>query len=142
MRRITFHVASSELPQGFYAHRASGRYRDHRDSCCYPLPVFAQAREKARGASCLSNTKQINLAWQMYLQDYDETMVPMFNSLLLTAGVDQQWTAYMLYPYFKSWGMFVCPSQGHDNRGMSSPPVTRLRGGTTRCASRPTVTTS
>ncbi|MGC4045883.1 MAG: prepilin-type N-terminal cleavage/methylation domain-containing protein [Armatimonas sp.] len=82
------------------------------------FPVFAQAREKARGASCLSNTKQINLAWQMYLQDYDETMVPMFNSLLLTAGVDQQWTAYMLYPYFKSWGMFVCPSQGHDNRGV------------------------
>jgi len=37
------------------------------------FPVFAQAREKARQVSCLSNIKQINLGWQMYLQDYDET---------------------------------------------------------------------
>src|SRR5881275_376122 len=37
------------------------------------FPVFAQAREKARQVSCLSNIKQINLGWQMYMQDYDET---------------------------------------------------------------------
>jgi prepilin-type N-terminal cleavage/methylation domain-containing protein/prepilin-type processing-associated H-X9-DG protein len=37
------------------------------------FPVFAQAREKARQASCLSNLKQIGLAWMMYAQDYDET---------------------------------------------------------------------
>lgn len=36
------------------------------------FPVFAQAREKARQASCLSNMKQIGLAIQMYSQDYDE----------------------------------------------------------------------
>jgi len=38
------------------------------------FPVFAQAREKARMASCLSNLKQIGVATQMYAQDYDETM--------------------------------------------------------------------
>jgi prepilin-type N-terminal cleavage/methylation domain-containing protein len=37
------------------------------------FPVFAQAREKARAISCLSNLRQIGLATQMYLQDYDET---------------------------------------------------------------------
>lgn len=37
------------------------------------FPVFAQAREKARQASCLSNTKQMGLAHLMYSQDYDET---------------------------------------------------------------------
>src|SRR4051812_1089206 len=37
------------------------------------FPVFAQAREKARSAGCLSNQKQIALAWTMYAQDYDET---------------------------------------------------------------------
>jgi prepilin-type N-terminal cleavage/methylation domain-containing protein len=37
------------------------------------FPVFAQAREKARQASCLSNCKQIGLASMMYLQDYDES---------------------------------------------------------------------
>ncbi len=37
------------------------------------FPVFAQARAKARQASCLSNLKQIGLATMQYCQDYDET---------------------------------------------------------------------
>src|SRR5260370_1712311 len=36
------------------------------------FPVFAQAREKARSASCQSNLKQLGLAIGMYKQDYDE----------------------------------------------------------------------
>ena len=36
------------------------------------FPVFAQAREKARAISCLSNTKQLGMALQMFAQDYDE----------------------------------------------------------------------
>src|SRR5258708_27932936 len=38
------------------------------------FPVFAQAREKARQTSCLSNLKQIGLGLMMYTQDYDETL--------------------------------------------------------------------
>lgn len=37
------------------------------------FPVFAQAREKARSTTCLSNLKQIGLGFMMYAQDYDET---------------------------------------------------------------------
>ena len=33
------------------------------------FPVFAQAREKARAASCLSNMKQLGPAFTMYVQD-------------------------------------------------------------------------
>lgn len=36
------------------------------------FPVFAQAREKARQASCLSNLRQMGLGAVMYAQDYDE----------------------------------------------------------------------
>jgi prepilin-type N-terminal cleavage/methylation domain-containing protein/prepilin-type processing-associated H-X9-DG protein len=36
------------------------------------FPVFAQAREKARGATMQSNMKQVSLALLMYIQDYDE----------------------------------------------------------------------
>jgi prepilin-type N-terminal cleavage/methylation domain-containing protein len=36
------------------------------------FPVFAQAREKARAASCLSNCKQLGLSQMMYTQDNDE----------------------------------------------------------------------
>ncbi|NUQ70467.1 MAG: prepilin-type N-terminal cleavage/methylation domain-containing protein, partial [Chthonomonadales bacterium] len=36
------------------------------------FPVFAQAREKARQTSCLSNMKQLMTSAMMYVQDYDE----------------------------------------------------------------------
>jgi prepilin-type N-terminal cleavage/methylation domain-containing protein/prepilin-type processing-associated H-X9-DG protein len=36
------------------------------------FPVFAQAREKARAITCISNLKQIGTATMMYVQDYDE----------------------------------------------------------------------
>jgi prepilin-type N-terminal cleavage/methylation domain-containing protein/prepilin-type processing-associated H-X9-DG protein len=39
------------------------------------LPTMAQAREKARQATCLSNLHQIGLAWQLYCQDSDEINV-------------------------------------------------------------------
>src|SRR5437660_11708707 len=38
------------------------------------FPVFAQAREAARKATCQSNLKQIGTAVLMYAQDYDETL--------------------------------------------------------------------
>src|SRR5438093_3292231 len=37
------------------------------------FPVFAQAREKARQAVCLSNFKQIGTGVMMYIQDWDDT---------------------------------------------------------------------
>jgi len=40
------------------------------------FPVFAQAREKARGISCLSNGKQMGTAIMMYAKDWDEGIVP------------------------------------------------------------------
>ena len=40
------------------------------------FPVFARARESARKAVCLSNIKNINLAIQMYLSDYDDMFPP------------------------------------------------------------------
>jgi len=38
------------------------------------FPVFAQAREKARSVSCLSNMRQLGIALDMYTSDYDETL--------------------------------------------------------------------
>ena len=42
------------------------------------FPVFARAREKARQTMCLSNVKQLGLAWLMYAQDYDEMACPSY----------------------------------------------------------------
>src|SRR5581483_6168155 len=38
------------------------------------FPVFAQAREKARQATCTSNLKQVGLAVMMYASDHDECL--------------------------------------------------------------------
>src|SRR3712207_2136374 len=38
------------------------------------FPVFGRARENARRASCLSNMKQLGLAFMQYTQDYDEIL--------------------------------------------------------------------
>jgi prepilin-type N-terminal cleavage/methylation domain-containing protein/prepilin-type processing-associated H-X9-DG protein len=38
------------------------------------FPVFARARENARRSSCMSNMKQLGLAFMQYTQDYDEKL--------------------------------------------------------------------
>ncbi|MBC7805075.1 MAG: DUF1559 domain-containing protein [Akkermansiaceae bacterium] len=38
------------------------------------FPVFAQAREKARQTSCLSNMRQLGIGLSMYASDHDETL--------------------------------------------------------------------
>ena len=37
------------------------------------FPVFAQAREKARMTTCVSNMRQMGTGLMMYVQDYDES---------------------------------------------------------------------
>jgi prepilin-type N-terminal cleavage/methylation domain-containing protein/prepilin-type processing-associated H-X9-DG protein len=70
------------------------------------FPVFAQAREKARQTSCLSNTKQISTAMMMYTQDYDETYVLAIEYNTPIWGI---WSEE-IQPYEKNWDTMYCPS--------------------------------
>src|SRR5918997_5886985 len=63
------------------------------------FPVFAQARDKARQASCLSNQKQMGLAWMQYAQDYDEMVVP-WSTNGFSSGDAFVWHE-LLQPYMK-----------------------------------------
>ncbi|MDX1932938.1 MAG: DUF1559 domain-containing protein [Capsulimonadales bacterium] len=97
------------------------------------FPVFAQAREKARAITCLSNMKQIGLAALMYIQDYDER----FPS---NAGVNpdpeapnegdwgKDFWMFHFYPYIKQragniqqkgGSIFNCPSDTGNPQQMS-----------------------
>src|SRR5947207_3449102 len=71
------------------------------------FPVFAQAREKARAAACISNARQIALAFSMYSQDYDEVYPPAVDV------VTNNWWEGMVGPYIKGGtvgGILSCPS--------------------------------
>jgi prepilin-type N-terminal cleavage/methylation domain-containing protein/prepilin-type processing-associated H-X9-DG protein len=68
------------------------------------FPVFSRARENARRASCMSNLKQIGLAFIQYTQDYDQRY-PL--SSYPTESVS--WTV-SAQPYMKSIQLFRCPS--------------------------------
>jgi prepilin-type N-terminal cleavage/methylation domain-containing protein/prepilin-type processing-associated H-X9-DG protein len=78
------------------------------------FPVFAQAREQARKASCLSSQKQNGLASMMYAQDYDETFTAVTDWNQRHASWNEgfpNWTS-TLQPYVKSYDLteFGCPS--------------------------------
>jgi prepilin-type N-terminal cleavage/methylation domain-containing protein/prepilin-type processing-associated H-X9-DG protein len=80
------------------------------------FPVFAQAREKARQASCLSNLKQLGLAVIQYNQDYDETMPPAASNEPAWGGNPAWCNSWVLLvqPYCKSLGIFYCPSDSRN----------------------------
>jgi prepilin-type N-terminal cleavage/methylation domain-containing protein/prepilin-type processing-associated H-X9-DG protein len=86
------------------------------------FPVFSQAREQARKTSCLSNTRQLSTAMQLYVQDADERMVYARSfgriwSLQSWWGnggqgerTDDVELPDLLKPYAKNEGIFFCPS--------------------------------
>ncbi len=97
------------------------------------FPVFAQAREAARKASCLNNVKQMGSAIIMYAQDYDGTFPQAYyyNNDSNSGGGYSQWSG-TVQPYVKNWQMFVCPSDkvkglaptnfAGNNMGFGTPP--------------------
>jgi prepilin-type N-terminal cleavage/methylation domain-containing protein/prepilin-type processing-associated H-X9-DG protein len=75
------------------------------------FPVFAQAREKARSISCLSNMKQLGTAVAMYTQDYDETY---------PIGCPNTWWFDLwgntMQPYIKNVQILRCPSDPNERQ--------------------------
>lgn len=81
------------------------------------FPVFAQAREKARQTSCISNEKQMGLGIQMYAQDFDE-MFPLAHRFDAMDNWTNLWStswAITTQPYAKSYDIFRCPDDSNHN---------------------------
>jgi prepilin-type N-terminal cleavage/methylation domain-containing protein len=84
------------------------------------FPVFAQARDKARAAACLSNTRQIATAVAMYVQDYDEQLPYAYlywgpgtysvSSITYRTTTGLVPPPIYLAPYVKNFSVFNCPS--------------------------------
>ena len=94
------------------------------------FPVFAQAREKARQGSCMSNMKQISIAAHMYMDDFDGALYHHHEDYVLDDGsqvpvlpptvagcqgggegnsnAEKPW-AIFFQPYIKSRQLMFCP---------------------------------
>jgi prepilin-type N-terminal cleavage/methylation domain-containing protein/prepilin-type processing-associated H-X9-DG protein len=105
------------------------------------FPVFAQAREAARKASCQSNLKQLGNAFMMYVQDYDEVfpqpgstgaasvgqfyIYPPDASGVTPAPDSPRWLSWgwVLQPYIRNVQVMKCPSTAVDDLfGLGSYP--------------------
>jgi prepilin-type N-terminal cleavage/methylation domain-containing protein/prepilin-type processing-associated H-X9-DG protein len=89
------------------------------------LPVFEQAQESAKKASCQTNLKQMGTAFQMYIQDYDSTFPPwrtIVPSMTPPVGNIVPWNGQspiypgtmfwheLIFPYVKNVDVYTCPS--------------------------------
>src|SRR6184192_3020587 len=107
------------------------------------LPALSKAKTKAQGIMCLSNSKQLMLAWNLYASDFNDKLVRSagLDSLVTTVSPTKtyplnQWcmgsmnprdstttpTNYvliqdsLLYPYVKSLAVYKCPADHKTTR--------------------------
>ncbi len=75
------------------------------------FPVFARAREKARQVVCMSNMKQLGMAFGMYAADYHRLPWDDLTVGGAPEGTAPTWTwRLMIYPYVRNADIFVCPT--------------------------------
>ncbi len=93
------------------------------------FPVFAQAREKARAITCISNMNQITLATLMYVQDYDESFC---NEGVAGPTNGWGWQDTWLVetqPYIKDYNALRCPDDSHYTPTGSGPTFSYAANG-------------
>lgn len=92
------------------------------------LPVLSRAKEKGRGIECVSNVRQLSVAWVSYAGDYNDSLVTnviLQNTNSWAAGwmdwassSDTDNTNFLnlmaprglLWPYVPNLGVYKCPS--------------------------------
>ncbi len=92
------------------------------------LPALASAKARAIKTSCLDNLKQLELAYNMYADDYRDLLPPNQKSDesldnwiagLMTQLPDAinsaDLTNALIYPYCKSMGIYKCPADTKPN---------------------------
>jgi len=55
------------------------------------LPALSRAKAKAQAVDCLNNLKQLQLAWNMYVEDNNDWLVPNNPVLFPTRTTYRSW---------------------------------------------------
>ncbi len=90
------------------------------------LPALSKAKTRSEGTGCLSNLRQLQLCWRLYVDDNNGLMPPSNDVIsgLMYRGVEPSWAVGdgvhdlttsnlmrgVLYPYNKSVGIYRCPA--------------------------------
>jgi prepilin-type processing-associated H-X9-DG protein len=102
---------------------------------------LSKAKTRSQGTGCLSNLRQLQLCWRLYVDDNNGVMPPSNDTTsgTMSRGVDPAWavgdgvhdlttsnlTRGVLYPYNKSVGIYRCP--GDKNTVAGHPEILRTR---------------
>src|SRR5437867_7032690 len=83
------------------------------------MPALNRAREYARRTRCLSNMRQLTMAWMMYVQNSkgklpgSNTGTPTdrnFHDWVGTGDTEDSLKLGMLWPYVQNWEAYWCPN--------------------------------
>jgi prepilin-type N-terminal cleavage/methylation domain-containing protein len=90
------------------------------------LPALGKARIRAQAAYCMSNQKQLTLAWIMYATDYQDVVTPNSSGGMSRGGWADGWLSFdvgntdntnaqflanaKLGPYARNIGIYKCPA--------------------------------
>lgn len=85
------------------------------------FPVFAKARERGQATACLSNCRQIGMAFIQYTQEYDDRF-----PLTSESGAAQSWV-YTLQPYISNTQVYRCPDDMSRNWAKAAFEQTGVR---------------
>lgn len=111
------------------------------------LPALSKAKTKAQGVQCMSNNRQLMLAWRMYAEDNHDKVLNAYGTganvpytwmtgilTLDNPSADANWNAAdtimvsPLWPYCgKSAGIFHCPADQSMGRNLAGQLVPRPR---------------
>ncbi len=106
------------------------------------LPALSKAKSKAQSTACMNNLRQLQLCWNMYVDDYNDWMPPSHTVSLggdEFASVEPSWAVGnakrdttttnlqrgVLFPYNRSAGIYRCPAD--KTTVVGRPSVLRTR---------------
>ena len=113
------------------------------------LPALSNAKAQAQCIKCLSNLKQLQTAWQMYVGDNRDTAAPNMweedPAINVSSSAPGSWVvgnaqydqtpsniqSGVLYPYLNSMGVYHCPTDASAVQGV--PGLVRFRSYSMSC---------